>query len=86
MTPPVECPPKAPSPLAEPRPRDEAQAEAMEPSAEGGCEADGRHRRGSMQPLTYFVPLPSGRLTTSEAEEECGSPLTLWQTRVLSGE
>ena len=36
MTPPVECPPKAPSPLAEPRLRDEAEAEAMEPSAEGG--------------------------------------------------
>lgn len=41
MTPPVECLPKTPAPLAEPRPRDEAEAEAMEPSAEGGCKGDG---------------------------------------------
>lgn len=38
MTPPVEWPPEAPSPSAEPSPRDEAEAEAMEPSAEGGRE------------------------------------------------
>ena len=45
VTPPAECPPKAPSPLAKPRPRDEAEVEATEPSAEGGCEGDASPRR-----------------------------------------
>ena len=84
VTPPAECPPKAPSPLAKPRPRDEAEVEATSPRLREA--ARGTHPRGGTQPLTYFAPLPSSRLTPSEAEEECGSPLTLWQTRVLSGE